>query len=172
MGVNAIKTLNPLGEVARLQKKYDQAVSYYQECLTIAQRIPGLEEFSTPLANLGHVAIRQGELQQATDYFRESTDQDKNGFDVVWNLWGFGLVAAAGGRMRQATRLYAVVDKLLQSDGPLIVYREDQADYTRDIALVCEQLGEADFAAAWAEGQRMSPEEAVAYALEELKEIP
>jgi hypothetical protein len=43
----------------------------------------------------------------------------------------------------------------------------DKDDYERDVALARAQLGEEAFAAAWAEGQAMSLEEAIAYALGE-----
>jgi predicted neutral ceramidase superfamily lipid hydrolase len=43
----------------------------------------------------------------------------------------------------------------------------DRADYTRIVASVRAALDEGAFAAAWAEGQAMSLEDAVAYALED-----
>jgi hypothetical protein len=44
----------------------------------------------------------------------------------------------------------------------------DRDDYERDIALARAQLGEEAFTAAWATGQAMSLEQAIAYALEEI----
>jgi hypothetical protein len=41
----------------------------------------------------------------------------------------------------------------------------DRDDHERAVALAHARLGEETFAAAWAEGQAMSLEEAVAYAL-------
>jgi tetratricopeptide (TPR) repeat protein len=165
--VNATKTLNPLGEMARLQGKYDQAASYYQEYVALALRIPGWDYYSMPLANLGWVAIEQGDLPRAVDFFRQSIASDLAGDTIAWNLWGLEVVAAMQGRTRQAARLYAVVDNLLESGiSSPIVYREDQDAYRDHKAFVRRGLGEYDFAAAWAEGQRMSVEEAIAYALE------
>jgi hypothetical protein len=43
----------------------------------------------------------------------------------------------------------------------------DRADFERDRAMVCSQLDEIAFAAAWTEGEAMTSEEAVAYAMEE-----
>ena len=42
----------------------------------------------------------------------------------------------------------------------------DRTLHERDIAAVRARLGEAAFAAAWAEGRAMPPEQAVAFALE------
>jgi predicted ATPase/transcriptional regulator with XRE-family HTH domain len=165
--LNATKTLNPLGEVARLQEKYDQAASYYQEYLTVAAEIAGFEDVSIPLSNLGWIAIMQGDLPRAVDFFRQSIENDKFMNAIPWNLWGLALVAATQGRMRQAVQLYAVFDKLLESDSVHIAYRKDREAYRDHLASVRGASDEHEFSAAWAEGQHMSVEEAIAYALEE-----
>lgn len=167
MDVNAMKTLLALGEMARLQKKYDVAVRNYQEYLMLADVVTGWGGHSTALSNLGHLAIRRGELQRATDYFRESMDRDINRYNVVWNLWGFGIVAAARGRNSQSARLYGVVDQLLKTEREEMVYREDKEEYMRDMARVRAQMSEAAFAVAWAEGRAMLLEEAITYALQD-----
>ncbi len=169
--VNAAKTLIPLGEAVRLQKKYDQAVWHIHEHIRLTQGIAGWETaystHSTALVNLGHITLRQGDPRGAAVFFRESVDtiNGNYGDDISWNLWGLGLVAAAEGRATQAARLYAAVDKLLAANINEIVYPADQEDFRCDIAAVREQLGEAEFAAAWAEGRAMSKDEAIAYAL-------
>ncbi len=163
--VNATKTLILLGELARLQEKYPQAASYYQEYLAIASRVAGWDRYSSPLSKLGHVAIRQGDPPLAMGFFRQSIDSDRSGNNTLWNLWGLGLVAAAQGRTRSAVRLYAAVEKLLESGNEQIAYREDLEDFSRDVALARGKLEEHDFAAAWAEGLALSPDEAIARAL-------
>ena len=77
------------------------------------------------------------------------------------------MVAATQGRTRQAVRLYAAFDKLLESGNAYIAYRQDKEAYQEHLAFVRVALDERDFAAAWAAGLAMSPEEAIAYALEE-----
>jgi len=164
-GVNASRILNQLGETARRQKKYTLAEAYYLECLASFRDTYGWDSFAVPLTNLGHVAVRQSDPERAAEYFQESIDGDKE-FDT-WNIWGMGVVAAAQSRPAQAARLYAVVDKLLAADVREILYPEDREEFRRDVDSVREQLDEASFTAAWAEGRVMSPEEAIAYALEE-----
>ena len=164
-GVNASRILNQLGETARRQKKYTLAEAYYLECLASFRDTYGWDSFAVPLTNLGHVAVRQSDPERAAEYFQESIDGDKE-FDT-WNIWGMGVVAAAQSRPAQAARLYAVVDKLLAANVREILYPEDREEFRRDVDSVREQLDEASFTAAWAEGRVMSPEEAIAYALEE-----
>ncbi len=161
----AARILNQMGEAVRRQKRYLQAEACYLDCLAILRDVHGWDNLAVPLSNLGHVAVRGGDPGRAANYFRESIESEE---DVsTWNIWGMGVVAAAQGRPGQAARLYAVVDKLVEADIKNIVYREDREDFRRDVDAVREQLGEASFTAAWAEGRVMSPEEAIAYALEE-----
>lgn len=164
-GVNASRILNQMGEAARRQKKYTLAEVYYLECLASFQDTYGWDSFTVPLSNLGHVAVRRGDPERATGYLQESIAGDKE-FDT-WNIWGMGVVAATQGRPGQAARLYAVVDKLLEADIKEILYPEDREEFRRDVDSVREQLGEASFTAAWAEGRAMSPKEAIACALGE-----
>ena len=161
----AARLLNQMGEAARRQKKYIQAEVCYLECLAILRDTHGWDTLAVPLTNLGHVAVRWGDAGRAASYFRESIDSDRE--VSTWNIWGMGLVAAAQGRPTQAAQLYAVVDKLVAADIKNIIYQEDRAEFRQDVDAVRAQLGEARFAAAWAEGRLMSPEEAIAYAVEE-----
>jgi tetratricopeptide (TPR) repeat protein len=171
--VNATKTLGVLGSAARLQKKYGLAASYFQEYLAIGRGIPGFNTFSSPLCELGHVTARQGDPQRAVGYLRESIETARGDRgDIIWALWGFGVVAAGLGRFRRAARLYAAVEQLLETTSWQVIGPPGMEDYLRDTVLAREQLSEADFAAVWPEGRRMSLEEAVAYALEEQKEMP
>jgi tetratricopeptide (TPR) repeat protein len=162
----SVGLLNQLGEALRRQKKYIQAEPLYLECQAIIRDAHGWTNLAVPLTNLGHVTVRRGDPERAADYFRESIDCDEE--ISTWNIWGMGVVAAAQGRPRQAARLYAVVDKLVEADIRNIVYREDREDFRRDVDSVREQLDEASFTAAWAEGRVMSPEEAIVYIKKEL----
>lgn len=169
--VNAAKTLIPLGVVVRVQKKYEQAEKHFQEQLRLSRGIAGWEAaystHSIALASLGHAAIRQGDPQRATHFLREGiAGAGEDIEDIIWALWGFGLVAATLEDWRRAARLYAAADQLLEKfNHEVFGMPEDREDYRQDKAHVRDRLGEADFAAAWAEGQAMSLDEAIAYAL-------
>ena len=81
-----------------------------------------------------------------------------------------GLVAGQGQPrevLERAARLYgaaAAVSAILGTDG---LTERERAAYQRTAARLRTQLGEAPFAAAWAEGRAMTLEQAVAYALED-----
>jgi hypothetical protein len=74
------------------------------------------------------------------------------------------IIALAEGQTVQAARLFAAADNLkdsVQGSG------EDQ-DFRRQKAALQDRLGEAAFAALWAEGHALTLEQAVDYALVEI----
>jgi tetratricopeptide (TPR) repeat protein len=74
-----------------------------------------------------------------------------------------GLAAIEGGAVR-AARLFGAAAAQRSMAG-LVITPPDQEGYTRDIAAGCAQLDAATWDASWAEGQAMSLEQAIAYAL-------
>jgi hypothetical protein len=70
------------------------------------------------------------------------------------------------GRPARAVRLFAAADEIRQSIG-LLRSPSDRLDHENAVNAVRASLGEATFGATWAEGRAMTPEQAVAYALDE-----
>ena len=111
--------------------------------------------------------MAQGNAPLATKHFTEALVScrdlgDRTG--TAWCLAGLAGVAALDEEPERAARLWAAAEALRQSIGA----REapaSRATRERLIAQAREQLGEAAFAAAWAEGQKMTMEEAIAEAL-------
>ena len=115
------------------------------------------------------VALEQGDERQAPVLFRESMalNQEENDTALsLYNVWGMARVAVATGQMRRAAQLLAVTEPIMQ-DFVYAVTPVDQDAYARDVDAVRAILGEAAFAVAWAEGQALTLEEAIALALEE-----
>jgi predicted ATPase/DNA-binding SARP family transcriptional activator len=161
--------LNSWGEVMRFQRAYEEAAVFYQQSLALLREVDNRKGITTVLNNLGLVALGQDDRPQARSLFRESMAlaqkmKDKRG--SFWNVWGLARVALAEGHTRRAVQLFAATGRLMEIFG-ISLDPVDQDDYERDVALARAQLGEEDFATAWAEGQAMSLEEAIAYALEE-----
>ena len=79
------------------------------------------------------------------------------------SLAAFGSLATDENDSGRAARLCGAAESLLERIGAVMVLT-DPADLERTVAAGRAQLGEEGFAAAWAEGRRMSLEQAVAYA--------
>ena len=82
---------------------------------------------------------------------------------------GIGGVASAAGPAERGARLLSAADTLLDSIGlSLAAWPETRADFDRYVAAARAQLDEATFAAAWAAGQALTLDQAIAEALGEL----
>jgi tetratricopeptide (TPR) repeat protein len=165
--------LNSLGEMARFQGDYDRAAALYEESLVLFRELGGRLQIAMILHNSAYVVLRQGDGRQAAASFGESLVlyQDlKRKQGVIECLIGLACVAtaAAAGQpstARRAARLFGAAEGLFEATGGGLA-AADQAERDRYLALAHEQLDEAAFAAAWAEGRAMTMEQAVAYALE------
>jgi hypothetical protein len=81
-------------------------------------------------------------------------------------LTGFATIAARFGDPREAATLFAVSFGMHETLG--IGYTEkERAEIESDLSLIHERLDIEAFQSAWSEGQTMSMEQAVEYALKE-----
>ena len=84
---------------------------------------------------------------------------------VPYALVGFAALACALGQPERAIRLYAAAETHLEPT-PGRINGADQLCYERDAATARAEIGAAAFAAAYADGQQMTLEAAIVYALE------
>jgi predicted ATPase/DNA-binding SARP family transcriptional activator len=159
---------NDLGEAARVQRAYEQAAAFYRESMALYQEVDHRGGIANGLSNLGLLSLGQGDWRQAATRFRESIPLAREINDKYFNLWnvrGLAGVALGEGHPWQAAQLLAAA-RLHEEIGHM--HPVDRGDYERDVALARAQLGEEAFVIAWATGQAMSLEQAIAYALEEI----
>ncbi len=161
--------LNIIGELARLVEDYDQAQKVYEESLTISRETGEIYRQFALKANLGYIAYHNGDYERAMDLAASCM---KLRLEVGEKPWAFnelfGIAGPLGmlGEPEKAARLLgastALMDMVASNYQP-----SDLPEVAKYIADVQDQLDEATFEAAWAEGQAMSMEQAIAYALAE-----
>jgi predicted ATPase/DNA-binding CsgD family transcriptional regulator len=159
--------LNYLGSLAWIQGSYDQAESLYTEsqaCFKDAQ-----DSFweAIMFLNIGQVAQDRGDQVRAREFFQE-------GLRRCWKvtgMWGIGRClikvaqsATVSGQYLRAVRLFAAAEALYH-DFDIAIEPWERSRYQTYLALARDGLDEANFAAAWAEGQALTLENAVAEAL-------
>ena len=158
--------LHLLGLAAHITDDFVTAQGYYQEVLTIRRRLGFQEGIGMCAFLLGMVAYRLGDFAASHTLTREGL-LIFYGLGAKWtvqNTLGSSACLAAltpaepGCPARRATQ--AVGESVDVRPIPLVEGIMRQA-----LERVRAQLGEAEFRAAWAEGQAMSLEEAVAEAL-------
>jgi non-specific serine/threonine protein kinase len=158
---------NSMGEHARLSGDDKRARSAYVESLAIAEHTGDARRQYYALFNLAFIAQHEGDHQEAVQVIRRSLAlcQDLGvQTDVAQELLSLAGSLGALGEPRRAARLFGAAYTYLERRGALID-PSDQPEHDRNMAFVRAQLGEAAFNAAWAEGQEMTLEQAVAYAL-------
>jgi predicted ATPase/DNA-binding SARP family transcriptional activator len=157
-----------IAEAARLQADYARAAALYDKCLAEFRALGDTFLIALVLLNAGYVHLNQGDPARADGYFLESLTLWRElglpPWAIVGCLVGLGGVAAARQQPERAAHLFgaAIQDNTLSS----VMEPADQADTECCIAAARAQLDEAIFAAAWAEGQVMTSEQAIAYALQ------
>jgi tetratricopeptide (TPR) repeat protein len=158
-----------LGHVARHQGDYAAARSLYEESTAI------LLQFGVPMViaeNLGWQGIVisfQGDYAAAHSLLLEEKlgicRESGHASGIAHSLEGFAVLAAQQSQPERAARLWGAAEALREAIfDPMCQF--ERAEYERNVATARAALGEEAFAAAWAEGRKMTMEEAVEYALE------
>jgi tetratricopeptide (TPR) repeat protein len=165
-GISA--SLTNLGLVTEIQGDHVAAWDLLEESLALDREMGDKPGIAISLINLGNVASNQGDYTAAQALYAESLVLsremgDKRG--IVETLIGLAGVAAGASDMPCATCLASIAESLRVSIhlalGPV-----EQRIYERTVSAAHVALGRDAFNAAWAEGQSMTQEQAIAYALE------
>jgi tetratricopeptide (TPR) repeat protein len=180
-------SLGNLGNVARAQGDYASARAYQEQSLAIKREIGDRQGIANSLNNLGIVTKDQGDYAAARACQEESLTiyreiGDRSGIalsleafaELAFTATAAATVPAETARASEnteddphrAARLWGAAQALREQIGAPLEPTE-QEEQARDAASARERLGEADWAAAWAEGRAMTQEQAIAYALED-----
>jgi DNA-binding CsgD family transcriptional regulator/tetratricopeptide (TPR) repeat protein len=157
-----------LGEVAFRQGDLARARALHEESLKLRRELGHKWGTAISLAGLGWVALRQGNRERAIELIGESMGirlemGDKGG--LAWCLERLAEIAGTQQELERAACLLGAAQTVRTGIGS-VVDPGDQPAHAHTIATVRSQLGDAAFAQAWAAGERLTLEEAVAYARE------
>jgi tetratricopeptide (TPR) repeat protein len=171
-GGGAAQALLELGELALLQGDLASALTYCEEGLELYQQIGASGSVAQLHLLTGCALLARGDLDGAQAYMRRSLDIYTELGQPIWISMVFaalGRLAEAGGQTERAARLFgaASVPRALRMLAPA-----DYLPYKRDIANAHDRYVGTKYAADWAEGERMSLEQAVEYAMHGLQATP
>ena len=160
-------TLLNLGEVALDQGDDARASTVLEESLALFREQDERWQIPVVLNNLGDVARHQGRLDRATVLYKESLALYRdmgNRADVGECLEGLASVAEADGQPGHAAHLLGAI-AALRATMHIPLPDADRTAHERLVESAREALGDDAFAQAWAEGQALPVEEAIAEAL-------
>jgi tetratricopeptide (TPR) repeat protein len=163
-----VNTLSALGDIARAQGDFEAAARYHNEALDAARESGVSLAIIFTACNTGNVALSLGELENARALFTESLGLALEAEDLRWvacDLDGLAGVAGASGQPGFAARLFSAAEALRESLGAGIEFA-DAIDRNRNLTAARAKLDDAEWQAAWAEGQAMSLEQVVELSLQ------
>jgi tetratricopeptide (TPR) repeat protein len=156
------------GITAERRGDYARAQRLLEESLALKTELGGNQwSKAVTLSALARVAQVQGEGARAAALFTQSlalTRELRLPREAAWCLEGLASLAAAQGQLERATRLLGAAEKLREANG-IAIPAADRTSQAQDVARLRAASGEQAFASAWAEGQALSLEQAIAYAL-------
>ena len=161
-----LRALNNQGTLAYDMGELDTAIRLFSEVVDLARKRNDKDHIATALTNLGWVAAIRGDAK-AIDLCREAIAmfcEIGNKLGVAFCLEGIGAGFTLAGQPHRAVRLFGAANALRESitalpGGANARYLEALFQPARNA------LSEEVFASAWAEGEAMPMEKAVAYAI-------
>jgi predicted ATPase/DNA-binding SARP family transcriptional activator len=159
--------LHSLGDEALGRGDYGTARSHFEESLAIRKELGNRRGMAHAVRSLGRVACRQGDYGAARALYQESLAihrelGDKSGLARL--LADFAGLAAGQRQAQRAARLLGAAEALCEAidAGPPVTSSTEEVGIKAEVRA---ELGEAVFAAAWAEGRAMTLEQTIAYAV-------
>ncbi len=161
--------VNNAGELALRQGDPARAELLFEESLALDREIGDSSGLAYGLTNLGQAALLQGNPDRAEDLLGKGLSVLSKAGDRVLSAGGLewmGMAAAMSGRPERAARLWGAAEALRESTASTMTPFV-RGYYESHVHTVRSQLDPSSFQRAWSEGNAMSLERAVAYALED-----
>lgn len=160
-------SLSDLGIALLLREDRPRAQQCFEESLALQRTLGDRRNIAISLGNLGLLALMGNDVDAARSYYHESLTlryelNDKIG--IAECLEGLAALHGLQRRAARAARLWGMAETLRAAIGSPQT-STTRAVHRRPLAAVRAQLGAKAFAAAWAEGQAMTIDQAVTDAL-------
>jgi non-specific serine/threonine protein kinase len=157
--------------LAALDDDHELVLALFEEGLALFRELEHTLGIAMCLTGLGMAALEQSDHERAAALIEEELRllqgfRDKVG--VSYGLLGLAGVAALRRQPARAAKLWGAAEALRETTGlPLSPFERVHYNYEGHLADARSRLDEATWAAAWAEGRDMTPEEVLEYALEQ-----
>jgi predicted ATPase/class 3 adenylate cyclase/DNA-binding CsgD family transcriptional regulator len=166
--------LSLMGQLALHEGDVTRARELAEESVMLFRKIGHRQGTSESLSLLAQVVAAQGDYMAAQAFYEQSLTQAMEGDDrarIASSLEGLASMVTAQREPIWAARLWGAAEYLRETiNVPLPPI--ERADYERLVMTVREQLGESVFAATWAQGRIMTPEQVLAMQGQEMASAP
>jgi predicted ATPase/class 3 adenylate cyclase/DNA-binding NarL/FixJ family response regulator len=164
---NASISLLDLGYMAHSQGDETQAQQLYEEGLALLEQLGDKAFMALLLRQVGYSTLRQGNYAKALVQFEESLAfnlaiNEKRG--VAASIFALAACAITMGEPLRAAKLFGAARSIFDDSAVKVLSMYDQQEHDHYLAILRAQLPTPDFNAAWAAGQQMTMEHAIAFA--------
>jgi uncharacterized protein HemY len=162
------RLLMGLGAIAQHRREYVQARSLFEQSLALFRESHQTIGVAETLSHQARLARCAGEYEQASKLYRESVQMFQTRGTrrlLAMTLGGLAGVATAQQQPIRAARLFGASEALLQAIGAMADVSSGM-QIAEDITATRSQLDPADWDRTWGEGQALTADQAVAYAVE------
>jgi tetratricopeptide (TPR) repeat protein len=162
-----------LANLAVTEQAWDEARSLYEEALEVARQLRDRKQLACCLTGLGEIAEAQGDDGNAWRLYEEALALQRAVNDnqgIASSLCRFGRLCQIRAEPERAARLLSAAESYDENYGWVLPVTE-RAAREPHLAAARAALGEAAFAAAWAEGRAMTLDQAIRDALKETGEV-
>jgi predicted ATPase/class 3 adenylate cyclase len=165
--------LNAYGEIALRRGDFERARDYFQEDARISNELGNRIEYLWTISHLGFAELYAGNITEAHQIFAETAQEfqkDGSRSGVIYSLEGMSSLYAAVGKAEPAARLIGWADATREVIGDTRPKLE-QADIDKVTAACIAKMGKAAFSDMYAEGKKMTLDEAMQLALKTVEEM-
>jgi predicted ATPase/DNA-binding CsgD family transcriptional regulator len=151
------------GQIALLQGETEEARSWFEHSVALHKELGHQAGLAWAVSGLARVAFAQSDFVAARNRYEESLARARAMDDqelLVSCVEGLAVVVSAQGEPMWAARLWGAAEVLRETIGEPLSPVE-HAFYERAIMDARRRLGERAFAAVWAEGRLMTPDQAL-----------
>lgn len=159
-------SLNALAELYVITDEFEEAISYYKECINVAYDAGDMHRVVMNKANVARALTHLGDDKQATEVAQESLSIARD-MNYTYHIQHLLQLVTPMENPYKATRLLCVSDRMMQRFAT-VRQPTSQTWYEKSVALMREKLGDNNFEITWQEGKTLSFDDAVAYALDEI----
>lgn len=162
-------TLAWIGDVYLGRQDEVRAQKFFEEGVTLLRETYNGNILAFADRRLGLLILKQGNYERAEILFRESlhcNHEIGHQGGTTASLAALAKLALVQGKLTRAAQLYGIVDNRLETmKAPMMAM--DVAEFEGVVAALRAQLNEKTLEKFWTKGKSMTPEGAIAFALEE-----
>jgi len=151
--------------VARVKGNYEQAFGYYKESEALLRTTGDKGDLARLIHTLGYIASHKEDVRLAEAQFRESLAMFRrlgNKRGIAECFAGLASLRAKQGNSQEATQMLSAAEALLGESGAAW-WPADRVEVEKTRAMLLSALEEHEFKAAWAAGEAMTLEQAIAF---------